>query len=119
MTPRVSLEQKVSLLDGFPLNHCISRLILASYVVPKESRAVAEALLLLSHLCGQVSMRFIASLQWAEAGPGLLSNLRRSSLIVHTLHLWGCAHTPLCRSRDSQKAWEILWKWPSRAGYTC
>lgn len=75
-------------------------------MVPKEARAVAEVLL--SDLRGQVSISFTASLQRAEAGPGLLSNLLASNLIVHTQHLWGCAHTPLCSSGDGQKTWEIL-----------
>lgn len=67
-------------------------------MVPKETSAVAE--ILLSDLCGQVSISFIASLQRAEAGPGLLNNLLASNLIVHTQHLWGCVH--------SKKTWEIL-----------
>jgi len=75
-------------------------------MVPKETGAAAEVLP--SDLCGQVSISFIASLQRVEAGPGLLSNLSVSNLIVHTQYLWGCAHTPLYSSGDSQKTWEIL-----------
>lgn len=66
------------------------------------------ALLLVSRQRGQVSVSFTASLQRVKAGPGLLSNLLASHLIVHAQHLWGCVHTPLCRSGDSQEAWEIL-----------
>lgn len=54
-------------------------------MVPIEARAVAE--ILLSHLRGQVSISFIASLQQAEAGPGLLSHLFTSNLVVPTQHL--------------------------------
>lgn len=69
-------------------------------MVPEETRAASD-------LHGQVSMGFIALLQWAETGPDLLSNLLASNLIVHTQHLWGCAHTPLS-FWGQPKTWEIL-----------
>lgn len=94
----VSCRSKRSPCYGLPFEPAAAADCFALHMVPKETSAVAE--ILLSDLCGQVSISFIASLQLAEAGPGLLNNLLASNLIVHTQHLWGCVH--------SKKTWEIL-----------